>query len=141
MTTQPVNSLPEATTANAADITILVQGGVYKKATLTAFTTGLPEANTLNKGLMSSVDKQSLNLAIEQISNLVAPPSAPIISAATITVPSGRYVITLSGTTNITSVNGLVPRVKYVFSYPTGAGLTFLGEQMLAGDVVEVIDV
>jgi hypothetical protein len=141
MTLQPVNSLPAATVATTSDIAVLVQSGTYKKATLSVLVTGLPEASTVAKGLMSSIDKQSLNLSIEQISNLVAPVSTPIASAATIAIPGGRYVITLSGTTEITSVTGLVPRVRYVFSYPTGTGLTFLGEPMLAGDVVEVIDV
>jgi hypothetical protein len=141
MTLQPVNSLPVATTATTSDIAVLVQSGIYKKATLTVLATGLPEASTVAKGLMSAIDKQTLALTVEQISNLVAPVSTPIASAATIAVPSGRYVITLSGTTEITSVTGLVPRVRYVFSYPTGTGLTFLGEPMLAGDVVEVIDV
>lgn len=141
MTTQPVNSLPAATTAAVSDIAVLVQNGTYKKATLAILTSGLPAATTTANGTMSAADKQTLNLTVEQISNLVAPISTPIASAGTITVPSGRYVITLTGTVNITSVSGLVPRVRYVFSYPTGAGLTFLGEQMLAGDVVEVIDV
>jgi hypothetical protein len=141
MITQPVNSLPAAIDASPSDIAVLVQNGTYKKATITVLTTGIPEATTITKGAMSSLDKQTLNLLVEQISNLVAPTSTPIASAGTITVPNGRYVITLSGTTNITSVSGLVPRVRYVFSYPTGTGLTFLGEQMLAGDVVEIIDV
>lgn len=141
MTTQSVNSLPAATAASASDISILVQGGAYKKASLSVLTTGLPEATTTAKGVMSSIDKQTLLLLVDQLSNLVAPTSTPIASASTITIPSGRYVITLSGTTPITSVSGLVPRVRYVFSYPTGAGLTFLGEQMLAGDLVEIIDV
>jgi hypothetical protein len=141
MTLQPVNSLPAATIANSTDIAVLVQNGTYKKSTLTVLVTGLPEANTGDKGLMSAIDKQTLNLTVEQISNLVAPVSTPIVSAATIAIPSGRYVITLSGTTTINSVTGLVPRVRYVFSYPTGTGLTFLGEPMLAGDVVEIIDV
>ncbi len=141
MTLQPVNSLPAATGATTSDVAVLVQSGIYKKATLSVLVTGLPEASTIAKGLMSATDKQTLNLTIEQISNLVAPVSTPIASAGTIAIPSGRYIITLSGTTEITSVTGLVPRVRYVFSYPTGTGLTFLGEPMLAGDVVEVIDV
>lgn len=141
MILQPVNSLPVATTASNTDITILVQSGIFKQSTLTVLANGLPEASTLSKGLMSASDKSNLGLVIEQISNLVAPVSTPIASAATIVIPSGRYVITLSGTTTITAVTGLVPRVRYVFSYPTGAGLTFLGEQMLAGDTVEIIDV
>jgi hypothetical protein len=141
MTTQPVNSLPAAISAIPSDIAILVQNGTYKKSTIAIFTTGIPEASTVEKGAMSAVDKQTLNLLVEQLSNLIAPISTPIASAGTITVPNGRFVITLSGTTNITLVSGLVPRVRYVFSYPTGTGLTFLGEQMLAGDVVEIIDV
>lgn len=141
MTTQPVNSLPAATTANVSDIAILVQNGTYKKITLELLKDGLPEASTVSNGLMSAIDKQTLNLTVEQISNLIAPVSTPIASSATITIPSGKYVITLSGTTNITVVNGLVPRVRYVFNYPTGTGLTFLGEQMLAGDIVEIIDI
>lgn len=141
MTLQPVNSLPAATTATVSDIAVLVQSGTYKKATIAVLTTGIPEATTTAKGAMSASDKQTLNLTVEQISNLVAPTSTPIVATANITIPSGKYIITLSGTTNITSVSGLVPRVRYVFSYPTGTGLTFLGEQMLAGDVVEIIDV
>ena len=141
MTLQPINSLPTASPAQQSDITVLIQGGIYKKVTLSGLVNAFPDATIITKGLMSAIDKQTLNLTVEQISNLVAPVSTPVASASIIAVPSGRYFITLSGTNEITGITGLVPRVKYVFSYPTGVGLTFLGEPMLAGDLVEVIDV
>lgn len=141
MTLQPINSLPTATDPIGSDILPLVVSGLYRKVTVANLSKGLPLADNLNKGLMSTVDKTNLDSVIVQVSNLVAPVSTPIASASTITIPSGRYVITLSGTTNINTLVGIVPRIRYVFYYPTGTGLTFLGEPMKAGDTVEIIDV
>lgn len=141
MTLQPINSLPSATAANASDILAIIVSGLYKKITVENLAKGIPVATTSVKGLMSDIDKTNLESVIVQVSNLVAPVSTPIASASTITIPSGRYVITLSGTTNINALTGIVPRIKYVFYYPTGTGLTFLGEPMRAGDTVEIIDI
>lgn len=141
MTLQPINSLPTATAATASDVLPLVVSGLYKKVTVENLAKGIPVATTSVKGLMSDADKTNLESVIVQVSNLVAPVSTPITSASTITIPSGRYVITLSGTTTVNALVGIVPRIKYVFYYPTGTGLTFLGEPMKAGDVVEIIDV
>lgn len=141
MTLQPINSLPVTTAAAAADILPLVVSGLYRRVTVENLAKGIPVATTSVKGLMSDIDKTNLESVIVQVSNLVAPVSTPIASASTITIPSGRYVITLSGTTNINALIGIVPRVKYVFYYPTGTGLTFLGEPMRAGDTVEIIDI
>jgi hypothetical protein len=141
MTLQPINSLPTATAATASDILPLVVSGLYRKVTVENLAKGIPVATTSVKGLMSDADKTNLESVIVQVSNLVAPVSTPITSASTITIPSGRYVITLSGTTTVNALVGIVPRIKYVFYYPTGTGLTFLGEPMKAGDVVEIIDV
>jgi hypothetical protein len=141
MTLQPINSLPTATAATASDILPLVVSGLYRKVTVENLAKGIPVATTSEKGLMSDIDKTNLESVIVQVSNLVAPVSTPIASASTITIPSGRYVITLSGTTNINALTGIVPRIKYVFYYPTGTGLTFLGEPMRAGDTVEIIDI
>jgi hypothetical protein len=141
MTLQPINSLPTATAATAADILPLVVSGLYRKVTVENLAKGIPVATTSVKGLMSDADKTNLESVIVQVSNLVAPVSTPIASASTITIPSGRYVITLSGTTTVNALVGIAPRIKYVFYYPTGTGLTFLGEPMKAGDTVEIIDV
>jgi hypothetical protein len=141
MTLQPINSLPTATAATASDILPLVVSGLYRKVTVENLAKGIPVATTSVKGLMSDADKTNLESVIVQVSNLVAPVSTPIASASTITIPTGRYVITLSGTTTVNALVGIVPRIKYVFYYPTGTGLTFLGEPMKAGDVVEIIDV
>jgi|688.fasta_scaffold1282607_2 hypothetical protein len=141
MILQPINSLPTATAATSSDVLPLVVSGLYKKVTVENLAKGIPVATTSVKGLMSDADKTNLESVIVQVSNLVAPVSTPIASASTITIPSGRYVITLSGTTTVNTLVGIVPRIKYVFYYPTGTGLTFLGEPMKAGDVVEIIDV
>ena len=141
MTLQPINSLPTATAATATDVLPLVVSGLYRKVTVENLAKGIPVVDTVSKGLMSSADKTNLESVIVQVSNLVAPVSTPIASASTITIPTGRYVITLSGTTNINTLVGIVPRIKYVFYYPTGTGLTFLGEPLKAGDTVEIIDV
>lgn len=141
MTLQPINSLPLVTAGSPSDILPLVVAGLYKRVTIENFAKGIPVATTSVKGLMSDADKTNLESVIVQVSNLVAPVSTPIASASTITIPTGRYVITLSGTTNINTLIGIVPRIKYVFYYPTGTGLTFLGEPMKAGDTVEIIDV
>jgi len=141
MTLQPINSLPTATAATSSDILPLVVSGLYRKVTVENLAKGIPVATTSVKGLMSDADKTNLESVIVQVSNLVAPVSTPITSASTITIPSGRYVITLSGTTTVNALVGIVPRIKYVFYYPTGTGLTFLGEPMKAGDTVEIIDV
>lgn len=142
MTTQPVNSLPTASTAATTDILVLVQGGTYKKIAVTNLKSGIPTATSTTNGLMSASDKDNLDAYGSQIASVVAPSSYSLAASGTLTVgDSSKYVITLTGTTTITSVVGLTPRVKYIFSYPSGAGLTFLGEPMQAGDVFEVIDV
>lgn len=142
MTPQPVNSLPTASSAATTDITILVQGGVYKKITVSNLRTGIPTATSSTSGLMSAADKDNLDTYGNQIASVVAPASFSLAASGTLTISDpSRYVITLTGTTAVTSVIGLTPRVKYIFSYPTGTGLTFLGEPMRAGDVFEVIDV
>jgi cytochrome c biogenesis protein CcdA len=63
-----------------------------------------------------------------------------VASATSIAIPAGAYTITLTGTTTITEVTGLVPRKEYIFSYPSGAGLIFMGEAMQAGDVLLATD-
>lgn len=142
MTPQPVNSLPTASSASTTDITILVQGGVYKKITISDLKSGIPTATNSVNGLMSAGDKTNLDTYGGQIASLVAPSSITLAASSTLALTdTSKYVITLTGTTAITSVVGLTPRVKYIFSYPTGTGLTFLGEPMRAGDVFEVIDV
>ena len=141
MTLQPINSLPETENPSATDILLAVVSGVYRKLQIANLVKALPLASSSAKGLMSSSDKDGLTSVIGQVTNLVAPATAAVASASSIAVPSGRYLITLSGTTNIGTVTGLVPRVKYTFYYPTGAGLNFLGEEMKAGDFVEIVDV
>jgi hypothetical protein len=142
MTTQPVNSLPTATSAATNDILVIVQSGVYKKIGVNNIKTGITNATNSTPGLMSATDKDNLDTYGSQIAAVVAPSTFSLAAASTLTITDpSKYVITLTGTTAITSVVGLTPRVKYAFSYPSGAGLTFLGEPMQAGDVFEVIDV
>jgi hypothetical protein len=142
MTTQPVNSLPTATSAAINDILVLVQNGTYKKIAVTNIKSGIPNATNTVAGLMSAADKDNLDTYGGQIASVVAPSSFTLAASSVLTISDpSKYVITLTGTTAITSVVGLTPRVKYSFSYPSGAGLTFLGEPMQAGDVFEVIDV
>jgi hypothetical protein len=141
MNLQPINSLPESTNPSATDILVAVVSGAYRRLQMANLVKALPLATTSVKGLMGSSDKDALNSLIGNMTDLVAPANQAIASASTITIPSGKYLITLSGTTTINTVVGLVPRVRYMFYYPTGAGLNFLGEEMKAGDFVEVVDV
>lgn len=140
MTLTQVGSLPEASTIAGNDTVVIVVGGKFYRTTVDFLKQGMAVATESAKGLMSSTDKSLLNTINSQLSALVAPTSAPVATAATIAVPSGKYHITLSGVTNVTDVTGLIPRVIYTFSYPAGAGITFLGEQMKAGDVITLID-
>lgn len=140
MTAKPISSLPLATTADGTDVVVLVIGGVYHRIALADFIDGLPTVTTSARGIMSAADKTNLSSLLTQVSQVVAPVSTPIASAASIAIPAGSYHITLSGTTTITEVTGMVPRLVYTISYPAGAGLTFMGELMKAGDVLSYID-
>jgi hypothetical protein len=140
MTAKPVGSLPLATTSSGTDILILVVGGVYHKINLADLIQGLPAATTSTRGVMTATDKANLTGLLTQVSQVVAPISTPIVSEDTITIPAGSYHITLTGTTTINNIVGLVPRQTYAFSYPSGAGLTLRGEQMKAGDVLLLTD-
>lgn len=139
MTLTNITSLQEAT-PNGVDLVSFSVGGIFKKTTVDNLKSGMSVATSETKGLMSAADKVTLTNLNTQVSAIVAPPSAPVVSAETIAIPSGRTHITLTGTTTIQAITGMTPRVRYTFSYPSGAGITFLGEPLSAGDVVEVID-
>lgn len=140
MTLKPVGTLPTPTNVAGTDVVILVIGGVFHRTTVQGLIQGMATATSGGKGLLSAQDKVIIDALNTQVSALSAPPSTPIASATTITIPPNRYHITLSGTTTINTVQGLVARKLYTFSYPSGAGLTFLGEVMKAGDILPVID-
>jgi hypothetical protein len=141
MTSKRASQLPTPPTdLTGSETAIVVIGGLFYRTTVDGLRQGIATATPLQKGLLSAADKAQLDGILPAVAALTAPPSTPIISASTITVPPNRFHITLSGTTPITVVQGLVPRKLYTFSYPAGAGLTFLGETLQAGDVVSVID-
>ena len=139
MTLTNITSLPDAT-PTGVDLVSFSVGGIFKKTTVDNLKSGMSNATSESKGLMSAADKVTLTNLNTQVSAIVAPPSAPIVAATTITIPSGRTHLTLTGTTAIQTITGMTPRVRYTFSYPSGEGLVFLGEPLVAGDVVEVID-
>jgi hypothetical protein len=118
----------------STDVVVIVKGGIFYRTTVDALRQGLATATASSKGLLSASDKLALDTAVSQVASILTPPSTPIASAATIAIPAGRYDITLSGTTEVTAVTGMVPRVLYKMYYPTGAGLTFLGNDVRAGD-------
>jgi len=140
MTTKPATALPAATTVLGSDLIVIVKGGIFYRTTAAELISGLPAATDSTKGIMVATDKLALTTLSTQMSSILAPPSTAIASAASITVPAGRYHITLSGTTEVTTVVGMTPRVPYSVSYPSGAGLTFMGETMKAGDTLLFID-
>lgn len=141
MTTKPAGSLPSAPSVTGADIVVIVKGGLFYRTTVDGLRAGMATATSEGKGLLSAADKVILDSLNTTVASLVAPTSTPIASAASIAIPAGRYHITLSGTTEVTSVTGAVPRVLYTVSYPSGAGVIFMGEPMKAGDVLPFIDV
>lgn len=140
MTPKPIGSLPEATTSTGTDVLAIVVGGVYYRIVLAKLADGLASATTSVRGLMSAASMTLLQSVSDALSKLTNPVSTPIAAAASIAIPAGSYTITLTGTTEITAVTGMVARKTYIFSYPSGAGLIFMGEAMVAGDVLPVVD-
>lgn len=139
---QPVaiTSLAEQSPVTATDVLLLMVEGIAKKATVGGVREALPVATSVAKGLMSASDKQSLEDLIYEMSQLLTPPAVTIASGSTITVPTGAKFVTLTGTTSVTAVNGLVNNRSVLFYYPVGAGLTFLGHPIKEGDApLEVV--
>jgi hypothetical protein len=137
-TTKTITSLPSASTPAAADIALILVNGIAHQTTLNALLSAFSVATTSAKGLMSAADKAALDAIIVQLATMKFLQGATIASASTVTLPSveGAYtVITFTGTTPITTINGLVAGRIYAFSYPSGAGLTILGTAYAAGDV------
>lgn len=141
MNPQPFSSLPSTAGSTGADELLIVIGGVYHRIPVAGLRDALPIATTSYRGMLSAADKQNLDNILSQVSALIAPQTTPIVAASSITVPANRYFITLSGTTEITQILGMTPRKPYTFYYPSGAGVTIMGNKMLAGDVLQLIDV
>jgi len=138
MTTKTITALTEASTPAAGDFTIITVDGVARKATLANLILALSIASTSSKGLMSAADKIALDSLVASYSTMMQPQVVVLPSASTITFPaiSGPHtVVVLSGTTEVTAINGLVENREYFISYPTGSGLTVLGVTMAAGDI------
>jgi hypothetical protein len=140
MTTKSVSTLPVPPFVAGGDTVVIVKGGLFHRTTVDGLKQGMDVAAPSGKGLMSAADKLALDSIGAQLGNLLNQPSTPIASAATITIPPGRYHITLTGTTNVVNVIGLVPRALYTIDYPSGAGLEFRNEPMLAGDSLLIAD-
>lgn len=141
MTTKPVSELPSTVSPVANDVVVIVRGGLFYQTTVDYLRTGMAVATSGGKGLMSAADKVSLDSLKTQMAAILAPQSTTIASAASITIPAGKYHFSLTGTTEVTSVVGLTPRVLYSVDYPSGAGLTFMGTAMQAGETLLFIDV
>jgi hypothetical protein len=140
MTLKPIGALPTAASVTGTDLVSIAIGGVFYRTTVNGLLQGMTTATAGGKGLLSAADKIIIDALNTQVAALSAPPSTPIVASTTITIPQNRYHITLSGTTTITTVQGMVARKVYTFSYPAGAGLVFLGEAMQAGDILSAID-
>ena len=131
--TQPISSLPSAT-PDGVDIFLLLKGGIAKQATIADIRLALALATETDKGLLSASDKTILDLNASELAAILAPTTYTIASAATISVASGATFVILTGTTTVTGITGLTTGYPVQFYYPTGAGLTFLGNTVQAGD-------
>lgn len=141
MTPIPIPSLPSQDTPEAVDLLLLMVGGVANKATLGSILSALAVATTGSKGLMSATDKVVLDTNTTNLNNLVNAVSQALPASATLIVPSGKYFITLSGTTEVTNLVLPTKNITYYIWYPTGAGVTVMGQPIEAGDPpLEFID-
>jgi hypothetical protein len=134
VTIKPITALAAQLTPEAANLILLIVNGVARRAALGDIRTAIAVATSLEKGLMSATDKESLDVVVTEIAKLLNPSSITIPSADTITVTGGRTMIVLTGTTPINNILGLTNNRPVYFYYPTGAGLTIKGESMKAGD-------
>ncbi|MEI6870661.1 MAG: hypothetical protein WCL08_00125 [Verrucomicrobiota bacterium] len=132
--TVPISSLPVQATPTGTDLTVLLVNGVAKQAALANLRMALDVATEIEKGLMSATDKGILDLIAPQVAAILAPTTYTIASAATISVPTNATFVVLTGTVAITNIIGLTTGHPCDFYYPTGIGLTFLGNPVQAGD-------
>lgn len=140
MADQFISGLPEAATPAASDVIPVVSGGSTKKLQLQNIRSALPVATTLEKGLLSAQDKQSLAEMLADIAELQGRPYvATVASASVISVPDGVNILILTGSTSIASVVGAKDYNTYTFYYPTGPGLDLLGVAMTAGQVLVAV--
>ena len=139
-TTTTISSLEEVTSPLATDVIPIVNDGETKKVQLRNIKDALDVASTLSKGLMSAADKASLQQALLDIDSLLDSPSvATVASASVISVPDGKTAIILTGNTNVATVLNTVNYRVYVFYYPSGSGISFLGTAMTAGSVLVAV--
>lgn len=137
----PIPSLPPQATPLSTDLLLLVSGGLAVQATLGSILSALAVATSSSKGLMSATDKLVFDQTVQDVVNLIAPSAVTIASAASITVPAGKYFIIITGTTEITNITLPVKGVPFMFYYPAGAGITILGSPVQALDApLQIID-
>lgn len=129
-----VTSLPVQAIPTATDLILLVIAGIAKKAALGDVRLALDIATNIEKGLMSAGDKSNLTAVLASVAKVLSPPGVTIASSATIIIPPETYFVTITGTTTITAITGLVNNRPTYFYYPAGAGLVLLGESVKAGD-------
>lgn len=135
-----ISSLDEVTSPGATDVLPVVNLGTTKKVQVQHLGDGMPVATSSAKGLMSAADKVALAQAQADIAELQTHPvSVTVASASNVAIPDGADVILLTGTTSVASVSDGVPYKTYTFAYPSGAGLTFLGVVMSAGDALVAV--
>ena len=136
MADSTIPNLPAQDVVNETDLVLLVDGAENKQAPVAQLIEGMPVATTVQKGLMSAADKAAFATLQSQVLVQTGVVTSAVVAAATIALPSGINGIILSGTTTVTAVTGASPFKLYFASYPTGAGVTFLGTPMVAGDMV-----
>lgn len=137
-----ISGLPETTNPASSVLVPVVESGVTKKAAASNLVKAFPVATGSEKGLMSATDKTNLTQALADIAALQADPTVETIaSSATITIASGTDVVVLTGTTNVTTVNTPSAYKVFIIHYPTGAGLTFMGTALTAGNAILAIGV
>jgi hypothetical protein len=134
-----LSGLAEVTTPDPDDLLLLVavSDAEPHKVKASNLISALPVSTSLSKGLQSAADKVALDSAIADVAVLKSPLVATVASASTVVVPASTFQVILTGTTNVTSLAGLANYRTYTFFYPTGAGLTFMGLNMQAGDVYQ----
>lgn len=128
---------PESAPA-AEDLLYLVKvTGGDRQVQVQNLRTGLPVATEVEKGLQSAADKVLLGQLAAAVAELESPTVQTLESAATLVVPPGVFNIVLTGTTEVTATSGMTDYRLYNIFYPTGAGVTFMGEALAAGGFLQ----
>lgn len=129
-----LSSLDPRGTPVATDLIMVMAAGLAKKLDLGDVRIALAVATATEKGLMSATDKSILGRLNTEVGNLYTPQNITLASATSLALPPDTLFVTVTGTTEITSIANLASNRPTYINYPTGAGIVILGETVKAGD-------